>query len=306
MIIVRKNSTNNQFFFKEKKGFFGRLWDAITENLGAILGFLVGGPVGAGVGIFIQNLLTMNQETEEASTGKFNVNVDAVNEDSYPISSTEENILFKWLDFQFKPTIIKIANSVDQSIQLVFSKVSKTSNTEILAINKALKDLSILKAYALHIQQFGEYQTGYFSSIKLSDNFIINKVEAIFIVLDQVEKSILKYMVDNNYSDYKLIAQSEDISNISTVEKVIIDWQGQKVIANIKQYKEASLVDDSQVIDVINTDLNNTNPATSTDTEVINAEGEAKPTNNKLLKAAGVTTAIVLIGKALKNKKKTK
>ena len=309
MIIVRKKTTNNQFFLREGKGFFGRLWGRIKKNIGTIVGFIAGGPVGSAIGALVQSLLSENPKID-VSYGKasrdLQLNIDVINEDAYPITEAEESLLMSWLNNKFKPTIVSISNNVDQNIQINFSKIATSTKEVILVLNKALKDISVLKAYALHIEQFGEYQTGYFSTTKFSDNYVINKVEAMFIVLDQVEKGILKYMVDNGFTDYKLTAQAQNISSINQVGQVAIDWQGQNVEANIKQYKEASQVNNTEVIDVTNIDLTNTDPATSTDTEVINAEGEAKPTNNKLLKVAGVTTAIVLIRKALKNKKKTK
>lgn len=307
MIIVRKNKyANSLTAVKKKKGFFGNLWNKIKKNIGAIIGFVAAGPVGAAIGELIQSWLTVNPDIV-VTTGKTNLDldldVDAINEDSYPISQTEENFLFKWLDKEFKPTILNIANSVDQKIQLTFSKVANNTVNEITVINQALRQLSILKAYALHIEQYGYYHKNFLETIKLSDNYVINKVEAMFIVLDQVEKGIIKYMVEKGFTGYELIAQSEDITNVTKVERVNIDWQGQKIQANIKQYADASLISDDQVIDVDNVNLSDSTPATSTDTEVINTEGEPKPTNNKAIKVIGVTSALLLLRKAFKANK---
>lgn len=306
MIVKRsKYHYNNPFGYASKKrGFFGRLWDKIKTNIGTIIGAIVGGPAGAALGTLIQNWLTVNPDIEvtyEKTT------IDAVNEDQYPITPLEENILFAWLEKSFKPTIINIANSTDQNLNIVFNKSLNSPANVIPSINKALKDISVLKAYALKLREFGEYYKTLLKTVKLSDNYVMNKTEAMFLLLDQIEKGIYKYVLDNNITGYVLVSQLENVSSISRVEKVDFDWQNQVVDASIKKYVvNTDVTTDQEPLDINNVDLNDTTSPTSTDAEVINVEGEAKPTNNKLLKTVGTTTAVLLILKALSSKNKTK
>lgn len=288
MVLTRSQKDNSNIanlFFGKKKGFFGRLWDRVKKSIGTIIGAIVGGPIGGAIGTLIQGWISENPDIQinEGLKGT-SIDLSVVEPDSYPISKIEETLLLSWLDNKFKPTIINIANSTDQNLTLNFSKLSNDDLSKITTVNKALKDISVLKAYALKLLEFGEYNTGLFIQEKFSENYVINKTEAMFIVLDQIEKGAIKYVIDNGLnSNFTLVSDSQLISTIPSVGQVNLDWQGQTVNASIKRYvANQDVTQDQTPLDVTNTDLTSTDTAVHTSSEVIDVQGDPKPQINWL------------------------
>lgn len=311
MVITRSQNTNTNIassLFKEKKrGFFGRLWNKIKQNVGAIVGAIVGGPLGAALGSLIDSWLAVNPDIVVTQGRTTELGLDAINEDAYPISPSEEKRLFDWLNNEFKPTIIKIANTTDQDLTLTFARTTASASIDkITIVNKALKDISVLKAYALKLLEFGETYTTLLGEFRLSDNYVINKTEAMFLVLDQIEKGTLKYVVDNQLdTNYKLVADNQLISTISNVDKVNLNWQGQSVTSSIKRYVATQDVTQDQTpLDVTDVDLTSDQPAVHTSSEVIDVQGDPKPQTNWLKVGVIGTLSYMALRKITKSDKK--
>lgn len=296
MIIKRSTQTRSNLsaFFRDKKkrGFFGRLWDGIKANAATILGIIGtigGGVVGGALGTLIGGWLQDNPNIEFSSEKTLEVNY---NEDEYPISEEEENVLMHFVKNQFLPAVKNMALSIDAELQSIGNKtLVLASYAPIDIVNKALKEISILKNYALVISEHGERVSAY-SKSKRSENYIINKVEVINSFLDQLEKGVLKYVQDNGLDSFVLTVSDTPLNEFKSVRSIPLDWQSQNVTGAIKKYvKNTEATGNLEIVEVVNTDIENTLPATTTNEEVVTTT----PKKNGTVKTVLAFTGIALI-----------
>lgn len=310
MLIKRINKTNAipGFLLREgkKRGFFGKLWDKIKENAVAVfstVGAVFGGPVGASIGALIGHWVQENPNIIVSNQAQ-KTNAITVEQDEYPISDQEENILLAFVKNQFFPALKAISLTLDSEFvtaQKQLQSINQTAGLKINTVNQALREISILKNYALVITQHGELKGKFHGNAKYSDNYIINKVEVFNTFLDQVEKGVFKYMIDNNLKGYTLATSQQKVSNITKVRTVNLNWQGQEVTGAIKQYvKNTDLANNHQPIEVVNTDIDDFNPPTTTEEE----QATTKPKSNIIPKALGITAIVLVVREAVKKRKK--
>lgn len=267
-------------------GFWGRLWGRIKSNIGSIIGGLIGGPIGAALGGWLQSVIDAG--------GDVNARVEIVAEtpEKYPMTYIEQKLFSKMHVFQLQSTVKALANKIDETI--VTQTLNRTKQSNVIVIEKAnevLWAISVIKANNTSLVNFGDGTK--------SRNFLLNKVELIELYLNALEKLVIKYVEDNTASSHKLILEVQNVSKITTIERLQINWQGQRVDANIKKYisRSQSTDDNTQVdVDVVDTDVNSPGDVTGTGIESQIDANEKE--NNKLLKIGfGILAGAIILKK---------
>src|SRR5690606_34667680 len=103
---------------------------------------------------------------------------------------------------------------------------------------------------------------------KRSKNFTLNKVSLIEIYIDALEKGVFEYM-ESNARDYKLVLSQEQVSKITKIEFMNLNWEGKSVTANVKKYVSETIPTKPNQIEVVVTNTDPLSPAPATNEDVL-------------------------------------
>lgn len=292
----------------EPRGFFGRLWhNVIKPRIGAIVGLLVGGPIGAILGELIQQGVNVVFQRGGGLVEISEGGTVSVDPDQYPISQEEENELLAFIETQLKPTIAALANMIDTVINVnVQSRLQNpVTNTVLQKANQVLQSISVIRAHNDMILQYGQRVTRY-GSARYSTNYIRNKVEVIELTLNALEQATIQY-ITNHVANYRLVERPFTASYITQIEAMSLFWEGRTVNTNKKVYVSESVppAPDETPVEVIQTTTTTANtPDVVVNSPSGNNVNEIKESKPSLIKI-GAIAAIAIIGyKALGKKKK--
>ena len=276
------------------RGFFGRLWhNIIKPRIGAIVGLLIGGPIGAILGELIQQGVTVTF----SRGGALHPNSTNIDPDQYPISEEETNHLLQFIENQLKPTIAALANTVDAVININIQSRTRTTvtNQVLIKANKVLQAIATIRAHNNVILQYGERKST-LTADKYSTNYVRNKVEAIELTLNALEQATIQY-ITNNVSNYRLVETSFTASRTTRVERMQLSWQGKTATAIKKMYVDAIIPPNPNEtpVEVVQT---TTTTAGTPDVIITSPSGnstEIKESKPSLLKI-GAIAAIAIVG----------
>ncbi|WP_044398830.1 DUF456 domain-containing protein [Lacinutrix sp. Hel_I_90] len=268
-------------------GFFGKLWRGIKDNIGSIVGLLIGGPVGLLLGAFLDAVINAGG-TVTTRGGEIYIDEDG-EPDQYPLNEIEEGLINEFVENELKPTLIALANKVDLTVNFNRGFSQKGSNI-IETVNSVLKDISVIKSFAVTLQNFARSR---------SSNFYKNKVALIELYFNALEKAVIKTIEDDQTLQYKLVLEPQLVSNISNVESIVTRWQKQTVTANIKKYKAKDAIVTNQETEVVigNTDVLDTTPVLQDQYDEVANAIDANPKSNFLRNLGFATIAALIIKK---------